>query len=159
MAQFGLRAFRRPLDEETLVQLVDGVEVAYRESGHFQESLKPALAKMLCSPRFLFRTALPLEGQEHIPRGLIDEYSLASRLSYFLWSSMPDDELLELARNGELRANLRLTVRTDAERRAHPAIHRKLFRPVVADAKLYESGRSSNRRYCVGKVCVRDRHC
>ena len=60
---------------------------------------------VLASPRFLFRE----EGVVPAPTGthpLVDEYALASRLSYFLWSTMPDDELFRLAGEGKLRANL-----------------------------------------------------
>src|SRR5262245_46513623 len=61
---------------------------------------------ILASPRFLFRLegVDPNRGQD--PHPLLDEYALASRLSYFLWSSMPDDELFCLAEKGELRKNL-----------------------------------------------------
>ncbi|MBC7819970.1 MAG: DUF1592 domain-containing protein [Planctomycetaceae bacterium] len=110
IAEFGLRAFRRPLDEPTLNRLADEIDKSYQVSEDFYESIKPAMAKVLCSPRFLFRASYPLAGQEGLAWGLIDEYSLASRLSYFLWSSMPDDELLELAREGQLRANLKAQV-------------------------------------------------
>src|SRR4030095_12121870 len=61
---------------------------------------------VLASPRFLFRveetdSTGPAKGHP-----LVDEFSFASRLSYFLWSTMPDDELLRLAERGELRKNL-----------------------------------------------------
>jgi hypothetical protein len=64
------------------------------------------MVAILASPRFLFRVedvdAKSADGRHP----LVDEYSLASRLSYFLWSTMPDDELVQLAEKGELRANL-----------------------------------------------------
>jgi hypothetical protein len=60
----------------------------------------------LSSPRFLFRIEQTLPRSEGEPYPLIDEYSLASRLSYFLWSTMPDEELFRLAREGKLRDNL-----------------------------------------------------
>ncbi|NDF37497.1 MAG: DUF1592 domain-containing protein [Proteobacteria bacterium] len=65
---------------------------------------------MLASPRFLFRLELPetAPATERFVR--LDEYSLASRLSYFLWSTMPDEELFRLADNHELRSNLRAQV-------------------------------------------------
>ena len=64
------------------------------------------MTAVLASPRFLFRIEeadLKATSDGH---PLVDEYSLASRLSYFLWSSMPDDELIGLAQRGELRQNL-----------------------------------------------------
>jgi hypothetical protein len=107
LTSFGLRAYRRPIDSETVELLTADVEAAYRETSSFNASIKPALAKVLCSPRFLFRIDRPApEADPQAPWALVDEYSLASRLSYFLWSSMPDDELLDLAAKGELRANL-----------------------------------------------------
>ncbi|MSU62787.1 MAG: DUF1592 domain-containing protein, partial [Pedosphaera sp.] len=105
-AAFGLRAFRRPLDEPTLNRLAREIEQRYRETGLFADSVKPSFAKVLCSPRFLFRITHTVAAKPGDPWTLIDEYSLASRLSYFLWSSMPDDELLSLATKGELRKNL-----------------------------------------------------
>ena len=106
LAEFGLRAIRRPLDNATLNALTDEVVTSYQESSHLPDSIKGVLAKLLCSPRFLFRIASVKETKNQEPWGLIDEYSLASRLSYFLWSCPPDDELLDLARRGKLRANL-----------------------------------------------------
>src|SRR5207245_8579451 len=61
---------------------------------------------VLASPRFLFRVEEPQPGAANGAFALVDEYSLASRLSYFLWSTMPDDELTRLAGRGELRRNL-----------------------------------------------------
>jgi hypothetical protein len=68
--------------------------------------ISQAMVAVLASPRFLFREeeVLPNTAQDKYP--LIDDYSLASRLSYFLWSSMPDEELFRLARKGRLRDNL-----------------------------------------------------
>jgi hypothetical protein len=63
------------------------------------------MVAVLASPRFLFRVE-DAGTQDDSPYAPIDEHALASRLSYFLWSSMPDDELTELADRGELRANL-----------------------------------------------------
>jgi hypothetical protein len=65
-----------------------------------------AVSAVLASPRFLFRAEDTVANENAEAHPLIDEYSLASRLSYFLWSTMPDDELFDLAERGELRANL-----------------------------------------------------
>ena len=104
IAEFGLRAFRRPMDAETIEFLVEEVLTSYKDTSNFNESLKPALAKLLCSPRFLFRMDRTIVGQETKPWGEVDEFSLASRLAFFLWSGPPDDELLKLADRGELRS-------------------------------------------------------
>ena len=111
VAAFGLRAYRRPLDEATLNRLTKEIEQRYGETGLFNDSVKPSLAKVLCSPRFLFRATQTVPAKSGEPWSLIDEYSLASRLSYFLWSSMPDDELLNLAAKGELRKNLEVQIK------------------------------------------------
>lgn len=107
LGDFASRAFRRPVDAVTLDRLVDiSQEVAGRAGGTFEEGVAQAMVGIMASSRFLFREeeALPLGPGERYP--LIDEYALASRLSYFLWSTMPDEELIRLAKAGELRANL-----------------------------------------------------
>jgi hypothetical protein len=103
--RFAKRAFRRPADDATLERLTKLAESVYQSSGQtFEEGVSQAIVAILASPRFLYRQEEVLAGDDPYP--LIDEYSLASRLSYFLWSSMPDDELMNLASEGKLRANL-----------------------------------------------------
>jgi hypothetical protein len=103
---FAKKAWRRPADSTTLDRLVTLAESTYAQKGKtFEEGISQAMVAVLASPRFLFRE----EGVEQ--RGgkthpLVDEYALATRLSYFFWSSMPDDELLRLAGETKLRANL-----------------------------------------------------
>lgn len=111
LGEFAGRAFRRPVDAETLDRLVAiSQQVAQRSEGSFEEGVAQAMVGVLASSRFLFREeeALPLKPGDVYP--LVDEYALASRLSYFLWSTMPDAELLRLAADGELRANLQSQV-------------------------------------------------
>lgn len=103
---FARRAFRRPPDKRTLNRLVDLAEVVYQEPGKtFEAGIAEGMTAVLSSPRFLFleERAEPDRGA---PYPLLDEFSLASRLSYFLWSSMPDDELLRLAEKHQLRTDL-----------------------------------------------------
>jgi hypothetical protein len=69
-------------------------------------SLRYVLEGMLASPAFLFRTSARHAGQVQNGIADLDEYSLASRLSYFIWSSAPDERLLELAAKNQLRQNL-----------------------------------------------------
>jgi hypothetical protein len=82
----------------------------YREPGkRFEDGIAQAVIPVLASPRFLFRVeqAEAAAGvSSPAPHSLVDEYSLASRLSYFLWSTMPDAELIRLAERRELRKNL-----------------------------------------------------
>jgi hypothetical protein len=69
------------------------------------------MAAVLASPRFLFRLEAPASNALNARFSEVDEFSLASRLSYFLWSTMPDAELMALAGRGQLRANLDAQVR------------------------------------------------
>lgn len=112
LREFAARAFRRPVDDATLqrlVRLARSVELA--GDGNFEQGVSRAMMAVLTSPHFLFRLEQiePADGHERFPR--VDEYSLASRLSYFLWSTMPDERLLTLAKKGELRAHLKDEVR------------------------------------------------
>jgi hypothetical protein len=107
LAGFATRAFRRPVDALTLERLLTLAEnVSAQDGKTFQAGLSQAMIAVLASPRFLFRQeeVEPCRESEKYPA--VDEYSLASRLSYFLWSSMPDEELLRLAGEHALRKNL-----------------------------------------------------
>lgn len=107
LKRFATRAFRRPVDERMLDRLVGFAEDAYREPGKtFEQGIARAMVAVLSSPRFVFRIEEPMSGDSDATSAPVDEYALASRLSFFLWSTMPDDELLGLAERGELRKNL-----------------------------------------------------
>ncbi len=107
LERFASKAFRRPVDDGTLDRLTSLAEAHYSQSGRtFEAGIAHAMQAVLASPRFLFREER-IEGKPSSREApFIDEYSLASRLSYFLWSSMPDAELMRLAGAGELRKNL-----------------------------------------------------
>ena len=120
---FATRAFRRPVDRETLDRLVGLADrIAAEEGRTFEAGVGQAMAAVLTSPRFLFREEGMAPGSsDRYP--LIDESALASRLSYFLWSTMPDDELFRLAANGKLREHLPAQVdRMLADRRSEELI-------------------------------------
>ena len=107
LGTFAMRAFRRPIDAETLNRLVSMAEgVAAQPGGTFEGGVAQAMVAVLASPRFIFREedVEPLRPGQVFP--YVDEYALASRLSYFFWSSMPDQELFDLAGRGQLRAQL-----------------------------------------------------
>ena len=106
LGRFATRAFRRPVDARTIDRLVAVVEAVSGDQGQtFEAGVARAMTAVLASPRFLFREEGVEPGSaDRYP--LLDEYALASRLSYFLWSSMPDDELFRLAGEHKLRANL-----------------------------------------------------
>jgi len=107
LADFTRRAFRRPADEKTINRLTALAEEVYSKPGKTVEAgIAQAMVAVLASPRFLFREEETEAKSTDGSYPLLDEYSLASRLSYFLWSSTPDDELLKLAGEGRLRQNL-----------------------------------------------------
>jgi len=107
LEKFAARAFRRPVDAATIDPLVALAEDFYSKPGNtFELGVGQAMVAVLASPRFIFRDeeTEPMRPGQAFPQ--VDEYSLASRLSYFLWSSMPDDELFAQAKTGKLRTNL-----------------------------------------------------
>ncbi|CAN5674723.1 hypothetical protein BH11VER1_BH11VER1_32220 [soil metagenome] len=106
IARIGMKTLRRPLDTEEQGKLFALAEMAAKEGASIQENLSVISEALLCSPKFLFRGGADAVGQPENGIALVDEFTLASRLSYFLWSSCPDDELLTLAAKGELRKNL-----------------------------------------------------
>jgi hypothetical protein len=107
IGNFARKAYRRPADDKTIDRLAELAESVYEQPGKsFQSGIAYSMIAMLASPHFLFRIEQPEPGTTHGSFPLVDEYSLASRLSYFLWSSMPDDKLFALAQRGELRKNL-----------------------------------------------------
>lgn len=98
------RAYRRPVKKDEIDRLMVFAQLSLAQEGESFIRPKSVYAPMraaLCSPYFLYRVEqVPLEGTAPI-----NEYELASRLSYFLWSSMPDDELFKLAEQNQLRAH------------------------------------------------------
>jgi mono/diheme cytochrome c family protein len=101
------RAFRRPVDDQTVKGLV---ELAMR-GATFERGVGQALTAILTSPRFLFRSEAQPRPDDPKSVHPLDEYSLASRLSYLLWLSLPDEELTRLAAEGKLRQNLKSQVK------------------------------------------------
>jgi hypothetical protein len=107
LSAFATKAFRRPADDDVVERLTSLAESQYTQPGKtFEAGIAHAMAAILASPRFLFREERPESKRPGQGQPFVDEYSLASRLSYFLWSSMPDAELSRLAAAGELRKNL-----------------------------------------------------
>jgi hypothetical protein len=98
---FANRAYRRPITTEELDRLMKLFNAGYKNGGSFDGGMQLAMEGILVSPNFLFRVELDPKNSGAQVRALND-YELASRLSYFLWSSMPDDELLDLAAAGKL---------------------------------------------------------
>ena len=111
VARFATRAFRRPVKPDEVERCLALYDAAEKKGQRFELRVRAALYRVLVSPHFLFRVELDPPG---LPPGTtypVGEYALASRLSYFLWNSMPDDELFSLAEQGKLRQNLEGQVR------------------------------------------------
>ncbi len=111
LRRFASSAFRRPATDDEVRRLAKLVTLAEQEGDSFERGMQLAVEAVLASPSFLFRREL--DPQPDNPRKIhpIDPYELASRLSYFLWSSMPDDALMADARGGTLRDHLPSQVR------------------------------------------------
>ena len=113
------RAYRQPVGEDDLTPLLDFFQAARRESG-FDAGIQRALQAILASPRFTFRIE---REPSAVPAGrayTITDVELASRLSFFLWSSIPDEALLAAAANGTLHT---------------PAVLEQQVRRMLADRK------------------------
>jgi hypothetical protein len=96
------RAYRRPVGADEVAPFVEFYRSAHAEQGSFDGGIQVALKAVLVSPEFLFRVAR--DPSNAAPGSLyrLDDIELASRLSFFLWSSIPDDALLAAAERGEL---------------------------------------------------------
>ena len=121
---FASKAYRRPVDDRTVDRLTALAESVYTLPGKtFEAGIAHAMEAIISSPRFLFlmEDRAPATSPAE-PWSQVDEYSLASRLSYFLWATMPDDELIRLAAQGELRKNLTAQVKRMVEDRRSEAL-------------------------------------
>ncbi|MEQ9407571.1 MAG: DUF1592 domain-containing protein [Fuerstiella sp.] len=95
------RAWRRPVSDAEIEPILQVVQTELNSGETFHEAIRTGLTAALTSPKFLY-LAENSAGSESATRTLND-YEIASRLSYFLWNSMPDDALFRAAANGELR--------------------------------------------------------
>ena len=94
-------AYRRPVTDADLKRPMDFFH-AGNEAGGFEAGIENALSSILVSPQFLFRKEKTPDGVESGAAYQLSDLELASRLSFFLWSSIPDDELLSVAERGKL---------------------------------------------------------
>lgn len=110
-SQYGLMLFRRPLNGDELKSRVKLAETMTRATGDFYAGLRYGLATLLQSSEFLFRkeAAVPAGGKDYT----LDPYSRAARLSYLMWDTTPDAELLKAAETGELNAPAGLEKQVD----------------------------------------------
>ncbi len=114
------RAFRRLPTDEEVRKYASMVEMVVTDGEPFEMGMQLAVQAVLISPSFLFRIESDDDPDDPMSERGITDFELASRLSYFLWSSTPDDELLTLAERGELR---------------HPEILRQQTKRLLADDK------------------------
>ncbi len=120
MASLVKHAFRRPATSADLTSLMTFYKEGRSDGGSFDDGIEAALQRVLADPEFVYRAEPEAAG---LPAGKtyrISDLALASRLSFFLWSSVPDDELIDLAAQGKLK---------------DPAVLEKQVRRMLADPK------------------------
>jgi len=111
VATLARKAYRRPVTATEVAKLVRFVDLAKTEGLSVDQGIQLAIRAMLVSPHFLFRVERDPDPNDPAKVHPISDIELASRLSYFLWSSMPDQELLKLAETRKLRQSLDLQVK------------------------------------------------
>ena len=117
---FTERAWRRPISEDELLGLLGIYDLVIVEDD-FDLAVASAIKAAMLSPWFVFRVELDANANDPTPHPLTP-FELAARLSYFIWSSTPDDQLLDAARNGALETDERASLNPpDADQRARPA--------------------------------------
>jgi len=104
IAAFAQRAFRRPVRDDEVAHYAQLAHRALAEGAGMENAVRRACKAILTSPEFLFLRETP---------GRLDDYALAARLSYFLWSTMPDEELRQLAAQGKLHEPATLRAQTE----------------------------------------------
>ena len=132
---FARKAFRRPVDDKTVDRLAALAENVYSQPGKtFESGIAEGMVAVLASPRFLFCEEAVATSDGKGPYPLVDDYSLASRLSYFLWTSMPDEELFDLAGAGRLREEFPAQLDADVEGQTLGSFRARFHRPMAARA-------------------------
>ena len=113
-------AFRRPATPADLTSLMEFYQAGRSDGGSFDDGIEAALQRVLADPEFVYRAEPEPAGLAAGKSYRISDLALASRLSFFLWSSVPDDELIDLAAQGKLK---------------DPAVLEKQVRRMLADPK------------------------
>ena len=119
LSSLALRAYRRPVTDSDIEDLLSVYQSA-RNKGDFESGIRTALQLILANPQFVFRFERTPPGAAPDSNYRISDLELASRLSYFLWSTAPDEELIQLASQGKLR---------------EPAVLEKETRRMLADRR------------------------
>jgi mono/diheme cytochrome c family protein len=113
-------AYRRPATSADLAALMEFYQAGRGDGGKFDDGIEAALQRVLADPEFVYRSEAEPAGLAAGRSYRVSDLALASRLSFFLWSSVPDDELIDLAAQGKLR---------------DPAVLDKQVRRMLADPK------------------------
>jgi len=142
LREFGLKAFRRPLSDEEVGGYAELFASSAIEGDAFLAGAKVVVEAMLQSPSFLFHL-------EEGPAGSWPQYEAASRLSYFLWDTMPDEELLRAAESGQLSSEEE--VETAARRMLEHARAKQAFGEFLAQWMRFDRVRASVRSVRVYK--------
>jgi hypothetical protein len=121
-ANLARRAFRRPVSQADLDRLLPFFEEGRKGAGGFDEGIEVMTAAVLSSPDFLYRAIKPAAAADGVASQELTSFELASRLSFFLWSQGPDDELLALAERDEL---------------ANPAVLQQQVERMLADDRAH----------------------
>ncbi len=108
IGRFASRAFRRPATNGEVARLTELAARVRKDGGSYEEGIQVAMQAVLVSPHFIFKVEQPRTADASGAMPPVSDYELATRISYFLWSSMPDDELLLMAHRGQLRERAKL---------------------------------------------------
>ena len=93
ISKLAKKAFRRPLQRIEIQAILDFVNATQKKTGSKREAIANGIRALLCSPQFFYH---------YENEGKLDDFALANRLSYFVWSTMPDEKLMSRARSGQL---------------------------------------------------------
>ncbi len=104
MGRLARLAYRRPVGESDLKTLMEFYRKGRKEDGSFRAGIQASIGRLLVDPNFLFRMELDPAGVKPGSAYKVSDLDLASRLSFFLWSSIPDEELLTVAAAGQLKS-------------------------------------------------------
>jgi mono/diheme cytochrome c family protein len=124
LSRMARRAYRRPATEQDVEILMEFFRQGRSEGGSFDAGVQLALERLVVDPEFLFRIYLAPSGVEPGDVYDLDAIAVASRLSFFLWSSIPDEPLLELAETGRL---------------TEPSVLEEQVRRMLADPRAIEA--------------------
>jgi hypothetical protein len=113
LGRYGRQLYRRPLSDDELAAVVALAANGTRVDRSFAKGLQLGLSRLLMSPNFIFRVERSMADPAAPGGQRLDDYSLASRISFLLWDAPPDEALLDAAQRGELRSAARIQRQVD----------------------------------------------